>query len=175
MIYPDTFDRYPEIGSIMGGALDDGTKINPRFSVWCPTGQPWIRTPEGIACFEEPGRYVWPVEEAKSMALHTMIHLRHVHLFSRDLTAAIAWYKRGLREWQPERNSLHCGKLSSSAFSSPLDPRNCPVHTRISDTLAENANIEDSVAERVEFCEKHTFGKHRTESGAGRPIRRDRM
>jgi uncharacterized glyoxalase superfamily protein PhnB len=25
-----------------------------------------------------------------------MIHLHHVHLFSRDLTAAIAWYKRAL-------------------------------------------------------------------------------
>jgi hypothetical protein len=25
-----------------------------------------------------------------------MIHLHHVHLFSRDLTAAIAWHKRAL-------------------------------------------------------------------------------
>src|SRR5260370_35723462 len=30
------------------------------------------------------------------MSLSTMIHLHHVHLFSRDLTAAIAWYKRAL-------------------------------------------------------------------------------
>ena len=30
------------------------------------------------------------------MSLHTMIHLHHVHLFSRDLTKAIAWYKRAL-------------------------------------------------------------------------------
>jgi catechol-2,3-dioxygenase len=32
----------------------------------------------------------------QSMSLYTMIHLHHVHLFSRDLTAAIAWYKRAL-------------------------------------------------------------------------------
>jgi catechol 2,3-dioxygenase-like lactoylglutathione lyase family enzyme len=30
------------------------------------------------------------------MSLHTMIHLHHVHLFSQDLTKAIAWYKRAL-------------------------------------------------------------------------------
>ena len=30
------------------------------------------------------------------MSLYTMIHLHHVHLFSRDLTAAIAWYTRAL-------------------------------------------------------------------------------
>jgi hypothetical protein len=30
------------------------------------------------------------------MSPHTMIHLHHVNLFSRDLTAAIAWYKRAL-------------------------------------------------------------------------------
>jgi hypothetical protein len=48
-----TLDRYPEIRSMMGGTLDDKTKINPRFSVWCSAGQPWIRMPESIACFED--------------------------------------------------------------------------------------------------------------------------
>ena len=48
-----TLDRYPEIRSMMGGTLDDKTKINPRFSVWCSAGQPWIKMPEGIACFED--------------------------------------------------------------------------------------------------------------------------
>jgi hypothetical protein len=48
-----TLDRYPEIRSMMGGTLDDKTKINPRFSVWCSAGQPWIRMPDGIACFDD--------------------------------------------------------------------------------------------------------------------------
>ena len=35
-----TLDRYPEIRSMMGGTLDDKTKINPRFSVWCSAPRP---------------------------------------------------------------------------------------------------------------------------------------
>ena len=30
-----TLDRYPGIRSMMGGTLDDKTKIKPRFNVWC--------------------------------------------------------------------------------------------------------------------------------------------
>jgi hypothetical protein len=37
----------------MGGTLDDKAKINPRFGVWCSAAQPWIRMPEGIACFDD--------------------------------------------------------------------------------------------------------------------------
>ena len=46
-----TLDRYPEIRSMMGGTLDDKTKIKPTFSVWCSNGQPWVRLPDGIDCF----------------------------------------------------------------------------------------------------------------------------
>jgi len=42
-----TLDRYPEIRSMMGGTLDDKTKINPRFSVWCSAGQ------HGLECLTE--------------------------------------------------------------------------------------------------------------------------
>src|SRR6201987_1384226 len=48
-----TLDRYPEIRSMMGGTLDDKSKINPSFSVWCSAGQAWFKMPEGIACFED--------------------------------------------------------------------------------------------------------------------------
>ena len=48
-----TLDSYPEIRSMMGGTLDDKTKINPRFSVWCSSGQAWLTVPAGIACFED--------------------------------------------------------------------------------------------------------------------------
>jgi hypothetical protein len=46
-----TLDRYPDIRSMMGGTLDDKTKIKPTFSVWCSNGQPWVRLPDGIDCF----------------------------------------------------------------------------------------------------------------------------
>ena len=48
-----TLDRYPGIRSMMGGTLDDKTKIKPRFSVWCSAGQPWLKMPDEIACFED--------------------------------------------------------------------------------------------------------------------------
>ena len=48
-----TLDRYPGIRSMMGGTLDDKTKIKPRFSVWCSAGQPWLKMPDGVACFED--------------------------------------------------------------------------------------------------------------------------
>jgi hypothetical protein len=48
-----TLERYPGIRSMMGGTLDDKTAINPRFSMWCSAGQPWITMPDGVACFED--------------------------------------------------------------------------------------------------------------------------
>ena len=48
-----TLDRYPGIRSMMGGTLDDKTKIKPRFSVWCSAGQPWLEMPDEIARFED--------------------------------------------------------------------------------------------------------------------------
>jgi len=48
-----TLDKYPEIRSMMGGTLDDKSKIKPSFSVWCSAGQPWLKLPEGIACFAD--------------------------------------------------------------------------------------------------------------------------
>ena len=48
-----TLDRYPEIRSMMGGTLDDKSKIKPTFSVWCSAGQPWLTLSEGIACFAD--------------------------------------------------------------------------------------------------------------------------
>ena len=48
-----TLDRYPEIRSMMGGTLDDKTKVKPTFSVWCSNGQPWLKLPEGIDCFAD--------------------------------------------------------------------------------------------------------------------------
>ena len=47
-----TLDRYSGIRSMMGGTLDDKTKIKPRFSVWCPAG-PWLKMPDSVACFED--------------------------------------------------------------------------------------------------------------------------
>jgi hypothetical protein len=46
-----TLDRYPEIRSLMGGTLDDKEKVKPTFSIWCSSGQPWLKLPEGIECF----------------------------------------------------------------------------------------------------------------------------
>jgi hypothetical protein len=48
-----TLDRYPEIRSMMGGTLDDKTRIKPTFSVWCSSGQQWLKLPENIACYPE--------------------------------------------------------------------------------------------------------------------------
>jgi len=48
-----TLDRYPEIRSMMGGTLDDKAGIKPTFSVWCSSGQQWLKLPESITCFPE--------------------------------------------------------------------------------------------------------------------------
>ena len=48
-----TLDRYPEIRSMMGGTLDDKSKLKPTFSVWCSAGQPWLSLPQGIVCFAD--------------------------------------------------------------------------------------------------------------------------
>jgi hypothetical protein len=48
-----TLDRYPEIRSMMGGTLDDKSKVNPTFSIWCSSGQPWVKMPEGFTCFAD--------------------------------------------------------------------------------------------------------------------------
>jgi hypothetical protein len=48
-----TLDRYPDIRSMMGGTLDDKSKIRPTFSIWCSSGQRWFKLPETIACYPE--------------------------------------------------------------------------------------------------------------------------
>jgi hypothetical protein len=48
-----TLDRSPGIRSMMGGTLDDTSKIKPTFSIWCSQGQPWLRLQEGIECFPD--------------------------------------------------------------------------------------------------------------------------
>jgi len=48
-----TLDRYPNIRSMMGGTLDDKSKITPTFSVWCSAGQQWLALPEGITCYAD--------------------------------------------------------------------------------------------------------------------------
>jgi hypothetical protein len=48
-----TLDRYPEIRSIMGGTLDDKTRIKPTFSVWSSSGQSWFKMPDEVKCFDD--------------------------------------------------------------------------------------------------------------------------
>ncbi len=48
-----TLDRYPDIRSIMGGTLDDKSRLNPRFSLWSSEGQPWLTLPSSIKCHAE--------------------------------------------------------------------------------------------------------------------------
>ena len=45
-----TLDRYPGIRSMMGGTLDDKTRLKPGFSLWCSSAQPWLRLPPEIVC-----------------------------------------------------------------------------------------------------------------------------
>jgi len=47
-----TLDRYPEIRSMMGGTLDDKTKLKPTFSLWCASAQPWLELPDSIERFD---------------------------------------------------------------------------------------------------------------------------
>jgi hypothetical protein len=46
-----TLDRYPDIRSMMGGSLDDKSRLAPAFSLWCSSGQPWLTLPDGIELF----------------------------------------------------------------------------------------------------------------------------
>lgn len=48
-----TLDRYPGIRSMMGGTLDDKTRLKPTFSLWCSSGQPWLQLPSGIELFAD--------------------------------------------------------------------------------------------------------------------------
>lgn len=43
-----TLDRYPEIRSMMGGTLDDKSRLAPTFSLWTSSAQPWLSLPPGI-------------------------------------------------------------------------------------------------------------------------------
>ena len=47
-----TLDRYPEIRSMMGGSLDDKSRLAPAFSLWCSSAQPWLTLPDGIELFQ---------------------------------------------------------------------------------------------------------------------------
>lgn len=48
-----TLDRYPNIRSMMGGTLDDKSALKPTFSLWCSSGQPWLRLPDEMELFAE--------------------------------------------------------------------------------------------------------------------------
>lgn len=43
-----TLDRYPDIRSMMGGTLDDKSWLQPQFSLWSASAQPWLTLPAGI-------------------------------------------------------------------------------------------------------------------------------
>lgn len=43
-----TLDRYPGIRSIMGGTLDDKSRLRPDFSLWCSSAQPWLHLPPEV-------------------------------------------------------------------------------------------------------------------------------
>jgi hypothetical protein len=46
-----TLDRYPGISSMMGGTLDDRSRLKPTFSLWCSSAQPWLTLPPEIEQF----------------------------------------------------------------------------------------------------------------------------
>jgi hypothetical protein len=48
-----TLDRYPEIRSMMGGTVDDKSRIRPTFSLWCSSAQPWLELPRDIQQFPD--------------------------------------------------------------------------------------------------------------------------
>ncbi len=48
-----TLDRYPEIRSMMGGTVDDKSRLNPTFCLWCSSGQPWLELPTAIEQFPD--------------------------------------------------------------------------------------------------------------------------
>ena len=43
-----TLERYPAIRSMIGGTLDNKTRVKPTCSLWCASGQPWSNLPESI-------------------------------------------------------------------------------------------------------------------------------
>ncbi len=48
-----TLDRYPDIRSMMGGTVDDKTRLKPTFSLWCSSAQPWLELPPSIEQFAD--------------------------------------------------------------------------------------------------------------------------
>jgi len=48
-----TLDRYPDIRSMMGGTVDDKSRLKPTFSLWCSSGQPWLDLPLAIEQFPD--------------------------------------------------------------------------------------------------------------------------
>ncbi|MGR9089243.1 MAG: GFA family protein [Gammaproteobacteria bacterium] len=48
-----TLDRYPAIRSIMGGTVDDKSRLKPVFSLWCSSAQPWLTLPDTIEQFPD--------------------------------------------------------------------------------------------------------------------------
>ncbi len=48
-----TLDRYPEIRSMMGGTVDDKTRLKPTFSLWCSSGQPWLTLPATVTQYPD--------------------------------------------------------------------------------------------------------------------------
>lgn len=46
-----TLDRYPDIRSMMGGTLDDKSRLKPAFSLWCSSAQAWLVLPPAIIRF----------------------------------------------------------------------------------------------------------------------------
>ncbi len=37
---------------MMGGSLDDKSRLAPAFSLWCSSAQPWLTLPDGIELFQ---------------------------------------------------------------------------------------------------------------------------
>lgn len=48
-----TLDRYPDIRSMMGGTVDDKSRLRPTFSLWCSSAQPWLSLPASIEQFPD--------------------------------------------------------------------------------------------------------------------------
>ncbi len=48
-----TLDRFPDIRSMMGGTLDDKSRVNPTFVVWHSEGQPWVEIPKALDVYPD--------------------------------------------------------------------------------------------------------------------------
>ncbi|MFT4561597.1 MAG: hypothetical protein ACI9BW_001338 [Gammaproteobacteria bacterium] len=48
-----TLERYPNIRSMMGGTVDDKSRLKPTFSLWCSSGQGWLELPPNIEKFPD--------------------------------------------------------------------------------------------------------------------------